>query len=160
MAAVAVTEAVVGTMTAVATVVVATVLNVRTDFRVRVTDLPRDVDWRNVKDFLRTGGEVTYCNVEADGSARKKTWTTLSRSSTTRSSVAATCVLPLRETQRVARALVLLHVAAHLAIARVRARRLRQRTHRAAPAPDRHRVLLPIRLPTRTWLEQIRLDEG
>uniref|UniRef100_A0AAV1V0V1 RRM domain-containing protein n=1 Tax=Peronospora matthiolae TaxID=2874970 RepID=A0AAV1V0V1_9STRA len=41
----------------------------RTDFRVRVTDLPRDVDWRNVKDFLRTGGEVTYCNVEADGSA-------------------------------------------------------------------------------------------
>ncbi|CAI5729337.1 unnamed protein product [Peronospora destructor] len=41
----------------------------RTDFRVRVTDLPRDVDWRNVKDFLRTGGEVTYCNIEADGSA-------------------------------------------------------------------------------------------
>ncbi|KAF1777170.1 Nucleotide-binding alpha-beta plait domain [Phytophthora cactorum] len=41
----------------------------RTDYRVRVTDLPRDVDWRNVKDFLRTGGEVTYCNIEADGSA-------------------------------------------------------------------------------------------
>ncbi|CAH0517819.1 unnamed protein product [Peronospora belbahrii] len=41
----------------------------RTDFRVRVTDLPRDVDWRNVKDFLRTGGEVTYCNIETDGSA-------------------------------------------------------------------------------------------
>ncbi|KUF95144.1 hypothetical protein AM588_10005161 [Phytophthora nicotianae] len=42
---------------------------VRTEYRVRVTDLPRDVDWRNVKDFLRTGGEVTYCNIEADGSA-------------------------------------------------------------------------------------------
>ncbi|ETI30175.1 hypothetical protein, variant 2 [Phytophthora nicotianae CJ01A1] len=41
----------------------------RTEYRVRVTDLPRDVDWRNVKDFLRTGGEVTYCNIEADGSA-------------------------------------------------------------------------------------------
>lgn len=41
----------------------------RTDFRVRVTDLPRGVDWRNVKDFLRGGGEVTYCNVENDGSA-------------------------------------------------------------------------------------------
>ncbi|KAL7693248.1 putative RNA recognition motif domain, nucleotide-binding alpha-beta plait domain superfamily [Plasmopara halstedii] len=41
----------------------------RTDYRVRVTDLPRDVDWRNVKDFLRTGGEVTYCNIETDGSA-------------------------------------------------------------------------------------------
>ncbi|KAG3121556.1 hypothetical protein PI124_g261 [Phytophthora idaei] len=41
----------------------------RTDYRVRVTDLPHDVDWRNVKDFLRTGGEVTYCNIEADGSA-------------------------------------------------------------------------------------------
>ncbi|DBA00711.1 TPA: hypothetical protein N0F65_001182, partial [Lagenidium giganteum] len=41
----------------------------RTDFRVRVTDLPRGCDWRDVKDFLRGGGEVTYCNVEHDGSA-------------------------------------------------------------------------------------------
>ncbi|RLN90943.1 hypothetical protein BBJ28_00010471 [Nothophytophthora sp. Chile5] len=63
------------TVVAVAVVVTTTVASVataasaRTDFRVRVTDLPRDVDWRNVKDFLRTGGEVTYCNIEADGSA-------------------------------------------------------------------------------------------
>lgn len=41
----------------------------RTDFRVRVSDLPRGTDWRNVKDFLRTGGEVTYCNIESDGTA-------------------------------------------------------------------------------------------
>lgn len=41
----------------------------RTDYRVRVTDLPRGTDWRNIKDFLRTGGEVTYCNIESDGTA-------------------------------------------------------------------------------------------
>jgi hypothetical protein len=41
----------------------------RTDFRVRVTELPRDVDWRNVKDFLRSGGEVTFCDVQSDGTA-------------------------------------------------------------------------------------------
>uniref|UniRef100_K3WQ99 RRM domain-containing protein n=1 Tax=Globisporangium ultimum (strain ATCC 200006 / CBS 805.95 / DAOM BR144) TaxID=431595 RepID=K3WQ99_GLOUD len=41
----------------------------RTEFRVRVSDLPRGTDWRNVKDFLRSGGEVTYCNIESDGTA-------------------------------------------------------------------------------------------
>lgn len=41
----------------------------RTEFRVRITDLPRGVDWRDVKDYLRTAGEVTYCNVESDGTA-------------------------------------------------------------------------------------------
>lgn len=41
----------------------------RTDYRVRVTDLPRGTDWRNIKDFLRTGGEVTYCDIENDGTA-------------------------------------------------------------------------------------------
>lgn len=41
----------------------------RTDFRVRVTELPRGVDWRNVKDFLRSGGEVTFCDVQSDGTA-------------------------------------------------------------------------------------------
>lgn len=41
----------------------------RTDHRVRVSDLPRGTDWRNIKDFLRTGGEVTYCNIETDGTA-------------------------------------------------------------------------------------------
>lgn len=35
----------------------------------RVSDLPRGTDWRNIKDFLRTGGEVTYCNIETDGTA-------------------------------------------------------------------------------------------
>ncbi|TMW68658.1 hypothetical protein Poli38472_006126 [Pythium oligandrum] len=41
----------------------------RTEFRVRITDLPRGVDWRDVKDHLRTAGEVTFCNVENDGTA-------------------------------------------------------------------------------------------
>ncbi|KAJ0401518.1 hypothetical protein P43SY_009378 [Pythium insidiosum] len=41
----------------------------RTDFRVRITDLPRGIDWRDVKDHLRTAGEVTFCNVEGDGTA-------------------------------------------------------------------------------------------
>jgi len=39
----------------------------RTDYRVRVTGLPSYTNWRDLKDFLREGGEITYADVGQDG---------------------------------------------------------------------------------------------
>lgn len=43
--------------------------NARGEFKVIVSDLPEGADWRQVKDFLRTGGEVTFCNLENSDTA-------------------------------------------------------------------------------------------
>ncbi|CAI5721366.1 unnamed protein product [Peronospora farinosa] len=139
----------------------------RTDFRVRVTDLPRDVDWRNVKDFLRTGGEVTYCNIEADGSAVAEFQTkddmddAIKKLDDTEFRGSYVRVAPEGETQVVAHALVLLPTVIHRAVARVRARLLRVRTPRAAHAPDRLRLPpLPTRPAVRMRLSHLKKSGG
>lgn len=36
-------------------------------FRVKLEGLPPSIDWRDLKDFLRTGGDVTFANANPDG---------------------------------------------------------------------------------------------
>eukprot|EP00958_Prasinococcus_capsulatus_P019699 scaffold2462_cov402-Prasinococcus_capsulatus_cf.AAC.3 len=38
-----------------------------TGFRVQISGIPPNSDWRDLKDFLREGGEITYANVNSDG---------------------------------------------------------------------------------------------
>jgi len=39
----------------------------RTEYRVRCSGLPPSTNWRDLKDFLREGGEITYADVGQDG---------------------------------------------------------------------------------------------